>query len=318
MPQEHTQLFAIYHKRLARGERLLIIDDLAKTVVNEARVEEPVCAVGMDDPHIGILCSVVERVSRAQSQSNWRTKVSVISKAPGEEHAIPDLSSQCISPLTNYIHTSPSNPLLHLFLSRTATTLNIVHLVLARRRLTRLQLIQIPPAHREVPLVLIHALPEVADVRLARLRRLKVLVDGVLATLGLREGLGGLGRGGRGGGAAAEETADGVADGGADCDTTGRGKELVGTVGGDEGVVVWRWGQGLTPRCWPSGRRALSRRLTGPLGRPLEGAAALAPGRVRRWMPDGLARAVGVPRGVVVLRRDAWAPAPNRETGEAC
>lgn len=92
------------------------------------------------------------------------------------------------------------------------------YLVLRSRRLTRLQLIQIPPANRQAALVLIHALAKIAHVRVTDLGRLVGLVERVLAVLGLRDRLGGFGGRGGGGGAAAEEAADGVADGGAYCD----------------------------------------------------------------------------------------------------
>jgi hypothetical protein len=93
------------------------------------------------------------------------------------------------------------------------------HLVLTSGLLTSLQLIQIPPANRQIALVLVHALAEIADVLGADLGRVVVGVHGVLAVGGLRDGLAGLGGGSGRGGPAAEEAADGVADGGADCDT---------------------------------------------------------------------------------------------------
>lgn len=88
-------------------------------------------------------------------------------------------------------------------------------LVLRSSLLARLQLIQIPPADGQAALVLIHALAEVVDVRLAG-----AALVGSLALLVLLREVGVLGRGlGGRGGAAAEEAADGVADGGAYCDT---------------------------------------------------------------------------------------------------
>lgn len=88
------------------------------------------------------------------------------------------------------------------------------------------QLIQIPPANSQITPVVIHALPEVAHVGLARGRLPRAVGRAALpqrAVHGLRLG-GGLGCllgfSGGAGAAAAEEAADGVADGGADCDTT--------------------------------------------------------------------------------------------------
>lgn len=94
-------------------------------------------------------------------------------------------------------------------------------LILLRGRLTRLQLIQIPPTNRQIALVLIHARLEAADLALADLGRLVGLVHRVLAVLRLGDGL--VGRGLRSGGAAAEPAADGVPDGGSDCDAAGEG-----------------------------------------------------------------------------------------------
>lgn len=91
------------------------------------------------------------------------------------------------------------------------------HLVLTSSSLTRLQLIQIPPTNRQVPLVLIHTLPEIPHFARTHLRSLVGGVLDVLALVVLRERLV---RGGRRGlvraGAATEEAADGVADRGPD------------------------------------------------------------------------------------------------------
>lgn len=88
-------------------------------------------------------------------------------------------------------------------------------------------MIQIPPANSQITPVIIHALPEVAHVRLARRSLPRAVGRAALpqrAVHGLRLG-GRLGRllglsGGAGAATAAEEAADGVADGGADCYAT--------------------------------------------------------------------------------------------------
>ena len=96
-------------------------------------------------------------------------------------------------------------------------TFSTIHLVLTSRLLARLKLIQVPPTNRQASLVVIHALPEIAHVRLADLRGLVVRVhNGTLFSLS--HGLVGR-RCCCLGGAAAEETADCVADGGAYCHT---------------------------------------------------------------------------------------------------
>ena len=93
------------------------------------------------------------------------------------------------------------------------------NLILPSRRLTSLQLIQIPPTNGQISLILIHALAEVANLHLAHLRRRIVRVNGVLVVVLLSDGLL-RGRGGFAAATTAEETADGMADGGADCDAT--------------------------------------------------------------------------------------------------
>ena len=92
-----------------------------------------------------------------------------------------------------------------------------IHLVLASSLLASLKLVQIPPTDRQAALVLIHTPPEVSDIRLADLRRLVVRVHNG-ALLSLSHGL--VGRRCCCRGTATEEAADGVADGGAYCDTT--------------------------------------------------------------------------------------------------
>lgn len=93
-----------------------------------------------------------------------------------------------------------------------------------RSRRETYKLVQVPSANAEVALVLVHALAEVANVRLAG----RVAIGAVGGVALPQSGVHGLGLGGScllglggGTGTAAEETTDGVADGGADCDTTG-------------------------------------------------------------------------------------------------
>ena len=89
------------------------------------------------------------------------------------------------------------------------------HLVLAGGGLAGLELLEVPVANGHVAGMLVHALGEVLRGRLAVVAPFLLLLG-----LGLRlDGL--LGRG-LGGGAAAEETANGVADRGADGDTAMR------------------------------------------------------------------------------------------------
>lgn len=108
-------------------------------------------------------------------------------------------------------------------------------LVLARGLLARLQLVQVPAADVEVALVLGHAVIEGLDVTSARAGRLALRHGRLLVLLSevgaLGRGLGGCGR------AAAEETANGVADGRADCDTAGGSSARVPVRGWRDG---WR------------------------------------------------------------------------------
>jgi hypothetical protein len=95
--------------------------------------------------------------------------------------------------------------------------------------LTSLQLIQIPATDAHIPLILIHTAREILDVRRAGLvlrsaitaRSGLVLAVVEIVVHGLRVGVRGVLLGGLflGGGAAAEEAADGVADRGSYCDT---------------------------------------------------------------------------------------------------
>lgn len=96
-------------------------------------------------------------------------------------------------------------------------------LILPRRSLARLQLIQIPPTDVHIPLVLRHAIRILLDVHRARALRLlalsaaRVVQIRIHCATGLRVRVGGLfvlrlfSRRGRGG-SAAEEAADGVPD----------------------------------------------------------------------------------------------------------
>ena len=91
-------------------------------------------------------------------------------------------------------------------------------LILTSRRLTSLQLIQIPTTDRQIALVLIHTALEVHHLALADLGGLISLIHPVLAVLLLSDGL--IDRCFGLVAAAAEPAADCVADGGADCDAT--------------------------------------------------------------------------------------------------
>jgi len=98
----------------------------------------------------------------------------------------------------------------------TASHVRYLKLVGARRLLARLELFHVPPADVHVTPVLVHAGCEVANVHLARtgtllLHLLPVIsLSRHLLLLCFR----------RGTAATAKEAADGVADGGTDCDTT--------------------------------------------------------------------------------------------------
>ena len=91
----------------------------------------------------------------------------------------------------------------------------MIDLVWAGGGLASLELIEVPSANGQRALVLVHALPEVADIGLAGAG---CLVAGVLVSVGIGGGLGCC-LGGCGG-TTTEEASDGVADGRADCYTT--------------------------------------------------------------------------------------------------
>lgn len=90
-----------------------------------------------------------------------------------------------------------------------------IHLVLASRGLASLQLIHIPSTNSQAALVLIHALSEVADLCLASSA---LILSACLLVLLCEFGRGWLLLSGSGG-AAREETADGMADGRSYSDT---------------------------------------------------------------------------------------------------
>ena len=93
---------------------------------------------------------------------------------------------------------------------------HFICLVPARRRLARLQLVEIPPADGQVAAVLIHTLAEAVDILCAHARRLLVHLRSVCVGGVVVLGSGLCGRGA----SATEETADCMPDRGADCDTT--------------------------------------------------------------------------------------------------
>jgi len=97
-------------------------------------------------------------------------------------------------------------------------------LVLAGSSLARLELVKVPAADGKVALVLVHAAPEVGDVLCANARGLVLGVHGGLAVLGLGNRL--VGRRSGCAGTTAEPTANGVTDGGTDCDTAMEGNML--------------------------------------------------------------------------------------------
>jgi len=131
----------------------------------------------------------------------------------------------------------------------------------SRSSLAGLQLFHVPPADGHVALVLVHAIGEVLDVHRTRARRLggtlRVVVDGLLCLHLCLWLFGGSGRR-----RAREETSDGVANGGTDCDATEQEKGKQTSALDSDG---WRWmihprGQRgtteqLTLRCWPSDQR---------------------------------------------------------------
>jgi hypothetical protein len=93
-------------------------------------------------------------------------------------------------------------------------------LILTSRTLTSLELIQIPPTDINAPTILIHALPEISNLRLTRTSATATLR--IVRLLMLLREIRRLSWFGSGCGAAAgKETADGVADGRADRDTAG-------------------------------------------------------------------------------------------------
>jgi hypothetical protein len=106
-------------------------------------------------------------------------------------------------------------------------------LVLAGSSLARLELVKVPAADGEVALVLVHAAPEVGDVLSANAGGLVLGVHHGLAVLVLGQRL--VGRRSGCAGAAAEPTANGVADGRTDCDTA-VGREMLALGSCDEGL----------------------------------------------------------------------------------
>lgn len=107
----------------------------------------------------------------------------------------------------------------------------IKDLVLASSSLARLELLEVPATDLHVSRVVVHALSEVLRRARAVVAPLALLT---LTLLHLRVDLLRCGLCRRFGGAAAEEAADGVADGGAYCDTTIR--SCVSIVFGLEGL----------------------------------------------------------------------------------
>ena len=97
-------------------------------------------------------------------------------------------------------------------------------LVLAGGSLARLELVKVPAADGKVALVLVHAAPEVGDILCANAGSLVLGVYGGLAVLGLGKRL--VDRCSGCAGSAAEPTANGVADGRTDSDTT-VGREML-------------------------------------------------------------------------------------------
>lgn len=95
-------------------------------------------------------------------------------------------------------------------------------LILASGLLACLELVQVPSTDVQASLVVIHALPEVADLSLAcAVGALSVVGSLLLVLLSEVGGLSLLGSG-LGGRATGEEPANGMADGGADCYATAR------------------------------------------------------------------------------------------------
>jgi hypothetical protein len=192
-----------------------------------------------------------------------------------------------------------SNPSLPLLLPSSPPYLLIASkiLVLSSSRLTRLQLIQVPSTDRKGALVLIHALPEVIDI--GRTSARGALLARVLSLLLLVLHARLDGRSGRlSTAAAAEETADRVADGGAYCYTTKFGK-IVSARGEDGGWISGgREESGLTLQCWPFVRiiRILRPRrglvAAGWVRQLVERRRVAAEGR-RRWRLVGFVAVLG-------------------------
>lgn len=114
-----------------------------------------------------------------------------------------------------YLFTFSILPLLYPFIFPFFFPLSAATSVLASGGLAGLELLEVPAADLHVARVVVHALGEVlrgARAVVAPLALVRVLLVRLRVDL-LRSGLG------RRGGAAAEETADGVADGGAYRDT---------------------------------------------------------------------------------------------------
>lgn len=111
-------------------------------------------------------------------------------------------------------------------------------LVMTRCLLTRLQLVQVPSAYRQRPLILVHALAEIVDVRLADLGSGVVIGVGVgVVVVWVLRGVLVCGCGFCGlRGTAAEESADGVADGRAYC---------YATVGGSKSAITSTYLSGI-------------------------------------------------------------------------
>lgn len=177
-------------------------------------------------------------------------------------------------------------------------------LILPRSRLARLELIQVPPADGKASLVLVHALAEVidvgrADAALGRGVDLLVLLGEVVVL--------GRGLGGRGGGAAGEPAADGVADRGADCYTAVTVLALhVASTKVLMPATEMKRICGLTRRCWPSGRTARGPGWLEELQLVEELEPGLGAGG-RRWTSGGRVR-------VLVLR--AWQGRPSGGGGQ--
>lgn len=125
-----------------------------------------------------------------------------------------------------YLHNLfPSTP------KHSACTL-LLTTILLRSLLAGLQLVEVPAADVQITLVGVHARPELRDLVFAhagRVVRGAVRGAGIAVGDGLLSGFLGWGRR-----AAGEPAADGVADGGADCDTAGKSMLACGCLG------VWR------------------------------------------------------------------------------